>query len=354
MMYSRTSFVQVVSNTMNKKSNTQSTKVKNLQRQITNLNRRLLNNAPVGIASGTSNTGKDYYKTSGNEKISTVSSLSTNYQVTGTFINPANANLFPWLSGIAKKYDLYRFKSLSFHYKPSQSTSIDGNVYLGVDYNTLDPAPGSSDEFCQLTKWTTNVAWKPMRITLDLKGSNWYYTRSGPVANADYKTYDIGKFFVAVEGISTSTAVGQVYVTYEVEFSRRQPDYVTLTPSATGVRFAAEKTFVSGLAIGPNSIIAMGASAPDKVYNPDSLPFASGVFTLTQPGTYMVRGLVKGSSSAVGAIIAIDGVTPTVTESGCLSARLVTSTGSTTIKLYASNLSSAASVYGYTIDVVGI
>jgi hypothetical protein len=137
------------------------------------------------------------------------------------------------LSGIGSKYDLYRFKRLKFNYVPGLPTSEEGNVYMGVDYNTLDPVPASSSDLCQLSHWSMNVVWKPSNLTIDLNSIGWLYTRSGPLANADYKTYDLGRLFFATEGINYLGICGYVEVEYDVEFKRRQPDYVTSVIPAT-------------------------------------------------------------------------------------------------------------------------
>lgn len=217
-------------NKNNNKSKTTKNSVKQLRKEVNSLRRRLTNNAPVAISTKSGNQGKDYYRTKGMERISDVSANSTSYAVTGVFLNAANPSLFPWLSGIAKKYDLYRFNKLIFRYKPSLPTSEAGNVYLGIDYNTLDPAPPTSTDFCQLSHWNTNVVWKPQSLQAKVPSNDWFYTRQGSVPNADYKTYDIGKFFVAVENISYISTVGYIEVEYEVEFARRQPDYVSEQP----------------------------------------------------------------------------------------------------------------------------
>lgn len=207
-------------------------KLKSLNSRINNISKRLTSNAPVAISSRNGNTGRDYYRTKGKERISNVTVLNKDFHTVDSFVNPANSSIFPWLSGIGKKYDLYHFKRLRFSYIPALPTSEEGNVYIGLDYNTLDPAPSSSTELCQLSHWTMNVVWKPSSISVDLNSIGWLYTRQGPVPNADYKTYDLGRIFFATEGISFTGTVGYVEVEYDVEFKRRQPDYVTeVSPS---------------------------------------------------------------------------------------------------------------------------
>lgn len=235
-MYSRTAKVLGgIQYTMNSSKTQVNKKLKSLNKRLNTLNRRLTSNAPVSISTKNSSTGKDYYSTKGKERVSNVTALNSSFNIVDVFINPANSSLFPWLSGIAKKYDLYHFKRLRFTYVPSLPTSEEGNVYIGLDYNTLDPSPTSSSELCQLSHWTMNVVWKPTNLAIDLNGISWNYTRSGPVANADYKTYDIGKLFFATEGINYTGIAGYIEVEYDVEFKRRQPDYTSSVVPTTDV-----------------------------------------------------------------------------------------------------------------------
>lgn len=250
-MYSRTAKVLGgIQYTMNSSRTQVNKKLKSFNKRLNALNKRLTNNAPVAISTRNSNTGKDYYRTNGKERVSNVSALNIGFNIVDVFINPANSPLFPWLSGIAKKYDLYHFKRLKFSYVPSLPTSEEGNVYIGLDYNTLDPPPSSSSELCQLSHWTMNVVWKPSNLTIDLNGLGWQYTRSGPVANADYKTYDIGRLFVATEGISYTGTVGYIEVDYDVEFKRRQPDYTSSVIPTTDIYTPVAHFVTDSLAAG--------------------------------------------------------------------------------------------------------
>lgn len=281
-MYSRTAKVLGgIQYTMNSSKTQVNKKLKSLNRRVNNLNRRLINNAPVAISTKNGNTGKDYYSTKGKERVSNVSALNSSFNIVDVFINPANSSLFPWLSGIAKKYDLYHFKRLRFTYVPSLPTSEEGNVYIGLDYNTLDPSPSSSSELCQLSHWTMNVVWKPTNVSIDLNSIGWLYTRSGPVANADYKTYDIGKLFLATEGITYAGTVGYIEVEYDVEFKRRQPDYtssvIPTTDIYTPVAFISSTNMANG---------SISSSFTSDSYSNNSIIVVdktNGTLTVTKP-----------------------------------------------------------------------
>jgi hypothetical protein len=279
-MYSRTAKVLGgIQYTMNSSKTQVNKKLKSLNKRLDNLNRRLTGNAPVAISTKTGNTGKDYYKTRGKERISNVSTLNSGFNIVDVFINPANSSLFPWLSGIGSKYDLYHFKRLRFTYTPSLPTSEEGSIYIGLDYNTLDPPPSSSSELCQLSHWTMNVVWKPSSITIDLNSIGWLYTRSGPVANADYKTYDLGRLFFATEGVTYTGTVGYIEVEYDVEFKRRQPDYTSSVIPTTDIYTPLAHIDTPSLSNNSASSSFTSSVTNNSIIVPDN---ATGTFTVSK------------------------------------------------------------------------
>jgi hypothetical protein len=267
-------------------------KLKSLNTKINNINKRLTSNAPVAISTKNSNTGRDYYKTRGKERISNVTALNSGFNIVDVFINPANSALFPWLSGIGKKYDLYHFKRLRFNYIPSIPTSEEGSIYIGLDYNTLDPPPTSSSELCQLSHWTMNVVWKPTSITIDLNSIGWLYTRTGPVANADYKTYDLGRLFFATEGITYTGTAGYIEVEYDVEFKRRQPDYTSSVIPTTDIYTPITWIDVGNLTANTPSSSFVYSVTNNSIIVPDN---ATGTFTVTKDVKVLL--LAYGSTS---------------------------------------------------------
>jgi hypothetical protein len=254
----------------------------------------LTSNAPVAISTKLSNTGKDYYKTKGKERISNVTALNSGFNIVDVFINPANSSLFPWLSGIGKKYDLYHFKRLRFTYVPSIPTSEEGNIYIGLDYNTLDPPPSSSIDLCQLSHWTMNVVWKPTSLTIDLNSIGWLYTRTGPVANADYKTYDLGRLFFATEGITYGGTVGYIEVEYDVEFKRRQPDYTSSVIPTTDIYTPITSLKVATLPAGSPSTSFTSSVTNNSIIVPDNI---TGTFTVTKDIKVLILGIPQLNSN---------------------------------------------------------
>lgn len=53
-------------------------------------------------------------------------------------LNPADANIFPWLSNISRRYSYYRWKRLRVMWSSLASTTNSGQVTLGVMYDLED------------------------------------------------------------------------------------------------------------------------------------------------------------------------------------------------------------------------
>ena len=77
--------------------------------------------------------------------------------------NPANSQMFPWLSLIARGYEKYRIHKMNFRYVAQASTFTSGSAFLYIDYDPLDPTPTdlhtmaqSSDAFSMSTIFQNN------------------------------------------------------------------------------------------------------------------------------------------------------------------------------------------------------
>lgn len=144
-------------------------------------------------------------------------STATSYPV-----NPQSNSTFTWLSAIATRFEMYRFRKLKFHYKPSCSTITSGYVILGMDFDFYDPSP---------TK-PTMLAWKyssksavwqssSLDVSMDSRMSTPRYCNVSS-SQGDSRLDMLGNLWVlAFHG--TTLDVGEVYVEYTVEFL--QPSY---------------------------------------------------------------------------------------------------------------------------------
>lgn len=165
------------------------------------------------------------------------------YYVDALRINPANSNLFPWLSGMAMNYEAYEFKSLAFRYVPTCSSLTSGSIAMMVDFDAADPTPTSKEEILN-SKCHRSVAARD-QVTLTVSkddektlGTRRFTLRSDPYnavsvvypPRTDPRTYDLGYFNIAVCGVPMG-AVGELYVDYVVDLITPQMPAV-VTPMA--------------------------------------------------------------------------------------------------------------------------
>lgn len=145
-------------------------------------------------------------------------------------INPANAELFPWLSKFAENYQQYRIHGMVLIFKTTTSdysaSGGMGKVAMATNYNVRDSAYANMIE---LENAEFSVSGKPsmsrvhpiecaannglplVRYIRDLQ-----YDASG----GDDRLYDAGKFQFATQGLpgTTGTIIGELWMSYDIEF----------------------------------------------------------------------------------------------------------------------------------------
>jgi hypothetical protein len=144
-------------------------------------------------------------------------------------VNPGLSGTFPWLSGIAKNFQEYSVKGMVYHYVPTSGSAISstssalGSVMFQTTYRSTDAAPTSKVEMLN-EYWSNEVV--PFEtcvhpIECDPKENPFsiHYVRVG-TAVGEPLLYDIGRTFIATQGMQSAYVVGDVWVTYEIEFKK--------------------------------------------------------------------------------------------------------------------------------------
>lgn len=147
-------------------------------------------------------------------------------------INPGMAATFPWLSGIASKFQQYKVKGLVFHYVPTSGNAVSstnnalGSVILQTSYRANDSGPQTKIEALN-EYWSTEVVPSetvahPIECNPNENPFNVQYVRAGSLAaNDNVLMYDLGRTFVCVSGQQANGVVlGDMWVTYEVELKK--------------------------------------------------------------------------------------------------------------------------------------
>jgi len=191
-------------------------------RQRGNRERREFAPVAVGfdsISSGLDNRGARSRRESNTEYVGEISG-SDAFAATSYPINPGQSSLFPWLSQIAARFEKYRFHKLRFLYRTEKSSATNGTVMFAVDYDAADPLPANKAQLLQNEDKERKAPWQ--EFDLHCRGRNLIdtdglFVRPGSKpGGTDIKTYDMGQLIVATQGMADTSAVGELWVDYDV------------------------------------------------------------------------------------------------------------------------------------------
>lgn len=168
----------------------------------------------------------------------------TDFALTAYRINAANANLFPWLSQVARGYESYKFRQLKFTYQPGCAATTNGMVCMSVDYDPIDPSPADKISMKSMAGARSDNIWNALSLTLSHEDAKTMGERRYTLVNDDFaddsviypargdpKTYELGYLNFAVTGRENPTnfiVFGELYVEYEVEL--HTPQLLVTTP----------------------------------------------------------------------------------------------------------------------------
>lgn len=142
-------------------------------------------------------------------------------------LNPGLPLSFPWLSKMAANWEQYVFRRLSFHYIARCSTLTAGAVMMAPDYDVNDRAPLDKKQLLAYQNASENSSWTKQSCFLSRSSMFPFggrkYIRDTLVAKSQ-NTYDAGRFLLCVQGQADNSAIGDLWVEYEVEFSVPQID----------------------------------------------------------------------------------------------------------------------------------
>lgn len=150
--------------------------------------------------------------------------VSRNYS-----INPGSQNTFPWLSQIAAMFQTYRIKGMIFEFNSMSADALNsvntalGSVIMSTQYNVSLPLFTNKAE---MEQYDYTVSGRPSRnlthcVECDpnLQVMPHLFTRTGALAaGLDYQFYDWGNFQLATVGMQAAANIGELWVSYEIEF----------------------------------------------------------------------------------------------------------------------------------------
>ncbi len=137
-------------------------------------------------------------------------------------INPGLSHVFPWLAGIARRFESYLFRRLNFEYETQKSASTSGSVMLAVDFDAADPPPVGKQQLMSYHNAVRSAVWDECCYRSDALDLSKFgvqrYIRTGNLSpNQDVKTYDVGNLYLGTQGEADTSPIGELYVDYDVE-----------------------------------------------------------------------------------------------------------------------------------------
>lgn len=136
-------------------------------------------------------------------------------------INPGDGAVFPWLSGIAARFEKYQFKNITIHYKPSCPTTTPGGLALVANYDPSDSVPVSRSELFNLESVARAAVYDEMQLKIKNSAlSSWRYVRTTNSAGVDpfeLRTMDAGYWCSCLTNTTADIQFGDLYVSYSIE-----------------------------------------------------------------------------------------------------------------------------------------
>lgn len=189
-------------------------------------------------------------------------------------INPGLPAVFAWGSGIAGNYEQYRLRSLAFCYETQAPTTDPGTVMLAIDYDPADTAPGSKSELMAMAGAVRTAVWNRVAVvaTPSRRPFEKLYIRNGALGpNLDIKTYDYGVLNIAVQGSTSATAIGELYVEYEIELltpalDAAEDELYAHTANTTSVATNRSSPFATSFAVVGGGLAVSSVSASTLLF----------------------------------------------------------------------------------------
>lgn len=281
---------------------------------------------------------------------------TTLFNNVGYALNPGLGQTFPWLATIAQNYQQYRIHGLVFEFRPLTTdyanSGVPGVVIMSTNYNAAAPIYTSKPqmenaEFAMSVKPTLPllhmVECDPMQTADVIK-----YVRTGAIPSGqDPRLYDMGVFQFATQGNSSSVDLGELWVSYCIEFFK--PVISTIGGSSLGAS-VYRTGVINAKPMGTTTVSSQGnvtISLGDLAISWAALPGSCWMLQFTWSGTaaaYTLPGATINGGTGVLYFFdtnsVVQGPAPGVVSASC-------------IATYALQCSASSTSLGITFDTAG-
>jgi len=145
-------------------------------------------------------------------------------------IQPAFKELFPYLSRLAKLYEFYRIRNVTFKFKTQSNAGTDGLVVMGYDLDPHDTTPTSDlagrQTLMSMEGSVSGSVWQDLEMTVQPRHikdrfsayPKGLYVKSEGETASESRLSDFGIVYIGAFGTSaTLKTLGDLYVSYEIE-----------------------------------------------------------------------------------------------------------------------------------------
>jgi hypothetical protein len=227
----------------------------------------------------------------GHEQFATLNG-STAFAATRKQINPGLSNIFAWLSDRAKGYEKYRIRKLEVKYVPAEAVvTTAGVVYLAFDYDPDDAPPTTLAALSSFEGLKQGHTFDVVTVKLDLKSvqRQMFKIRCGPKAGSRL-VYDPASLIVSTISMTDASAVGQLWIGYEIELISPQLEPATPLPSSFSCYNGSANQALA-------TTVAEYMDWDENVVDGLEFTYAAGVFSEVC-GIFKVTGQITFSDSA--------------------------------------------------------
>jgi len=176
--------------------------------------------------------GPEYVRIRHREYLADISS-TTSFTNQSFALNPGLATSFPWLSAIADQFEQYHWNGMIWDFISTSADALNstntalGQVAMATDYDAADAAYSNLQQMLSTTFANSgkpsNRLMHAIECAPNATPMEWYYVRSSSVPSGkDARLYDLGNFQIATTGSQAAAVIGQLWVTYDVTFQKKQ------------------------------------------------------------------------------------------------------------------------------------
>jgi len=237
----------------------------------------------------------------------------TAFNNSSAVINPANKEIFPWLSNMAKQYSQYKVHGMVFAFKTMSSdlalAGPLGTVIMATNYNAVDRDFASkiemeNSEFAVSTKPSQSLVHA---IECDPKysGMDILYIRDPAYETgetSDRRFYDYGKWQLATQGLpgAAGTTLGEIWVSYDIELLKPILGGATVTGTSLISKLDGSLGVGSGAAQPPRPLL-IDYVGQDSATTPGFTYELGPIVVASTSGDTLLEGPVVSYSGGSGA-----------------------------------------------------